>query len=199
MKVLPTLLSSIPIALILLLVSNYPYLIHAEISPIPSRPTPTQTAAFRFRPRSTASPLPIHTHIDVLRPHLHTTTILHLRGGGTSDSSRSFLNYGTNKQQPSSFQQSSSQSQFQSYRPNNHNHHNNVQVTDVTDEMKEQEREETKEVIDAFLTRESRNSFIVRVYSILTVQLILVALSVLAFGRYPSLSYWMMTRGKIGE
>ncbi len=72
-------------------------------------------------------------------------------------------------------------------------------MTDVTDEIKEQEREETKEVIDAFLTRESRNSFIVRVYSILTVQLVLVALSVLAFGRYPSLSYWMMTRGKIGE
>ena len=192
MKALPTLLSTNPIALILL-VSNYPFLINAEISPILSRPAPTQTE-FRFRPRSTASPLPIHTHIDALRQNLHTNTVLHLRGGGTSDSSRSFLNYGTNKQ-PSSFQQSSSQSQY--YRPNNNN--NNVQVTDVTDEIRQQEREETKEVIDAFLTRESRNSFIVRVYSILTVQLVLVALSVLAFGRYPSMSYFLMTRGKIGE
>ena len=67
----------------------------------------------------------------------------------------------------------------------------------MTNEIKDQEREETKEVIDAFLTRDSRNSFIVRVYAILTAQLLLVALSILAFGRYPALGIWMMTKGKV--
>jgi FtsH-binding integral membrane protein len=72
-------------------------------------------------------------------------------------------------------------------------------VTDVTDELKNEERERTKEEIDSFLTRESRNSFIVRVYSILTVQLLLVALSVLLFGRYPMLGGWMLTKGSFGK
>mmetsp|Transcript_3161 Transcript_3161/g.5878 ORF Transcript_3161/g.5878 Transcript_3161/m.5878 type:complete len:392 (+) Transcript_3161:68-1243(+) len=66
-------------------------------------------------------------------------------------------------------------------------------VTDVTDEIKDQQREKTKDAINAFLTRESRNSFIVKVYAILTGQLVLVALSALLFGRYPALGRWMMT------
>jgi len=74
-----------------------------------------------------------------------------------------------------------------------------VTVTDVTDDWKSEEREETKEVINSFLTRESRNTFIVRVYSILTVQLLLVALSVLLFGKYPMLNRWMLTGGKFGK
>jgi protein lifeguard len=72
-----------------------------------------------------------------------------------------------------------------------------VTVTDVTDEIRNVERETTKEVIDSFLTRESRNSFIVRVYAILTGQLSLVGLSVLLFGRFPSLSRWMLFKGRV--
>jgi FtsH-binding integral membrane protein len=121
--------------------------------------------------------------------HINFPSLLRLRGG--SDQSRGFLSFGANpshsqNKQPTSFQQSQSQS-----------YNENVQVTDVTNEIKDQEREETKEVIDAFLTRDSRNSFIVRVYAILTAQLLLVALSILAFGRYPALGIWMMTKGKV--
>jgi len=91
------------------------------------------------------------------------------------------------QQQPTSFQQSQKQQQ-KSLR--------DVTVTDVTDEMKTQERQKTKEEIDSFLTRDSRNTFIARVYAILTGQLLLVALSVLLFGKYPIITQWMLTKGK---
>lgn len=74
--------------------------------------------------------------------------------------------------------------------------HKKVIVTDVTDELRDIEREGTKEIIDSFLTRDARNSFIVRVYAILTGQLSLVGISVLLFGRYPLLSRWMLFRGR---
>ena len=45
----------------------------------------------------------------------------------------------------------------------------------------------TKDVIDAFLTRDSRNSFIARVYAILSVQLVIAVLSCLLFGLHPVL------------
>jgi FtsH-binding integral membrane protein len=46
----------------------------------------------------------------------------------------------------------------------------------------------TKEMIDAFLTRDSRNTFIARVYAILSVQLIFTAGVCLLFGLYPPLT-----------
>lgn len=46
----------------------------------------------------------------------------------------------------------------------------------------------TREMIDAFLTRDSRNSFIARVYSILAVQLVVTAISCFLFGLNPTLS-----------
>jgi FtsH-binding integral membrane protein len=48
--------------------------------------------------------------------------------------------------------------------------------------------EDVKEVIDSFLTRDSRNSFIARVYGILSVQLAFTALVCLLFGTYPPLT-----------
>lgn len=48
--------------------------------------------------------------------------------------------------------------------------------------------ESTREMINSFLTRESRNSFIARVYSILAVQLIVTAISCFMFGLHPLLS-----------
>ena len=46
----------------------------------------------------------------------------------------------------------------------------------------------TKEVIDSFLTRDSRNSFIARVYAILSAQLAVTTLSCILFGLHPGLS-----------
>jgi protein lifeguard len=54
---------------------------------------------------------------------------------------------------------------------------------------------DTKVLIDAFLTRDSRNTFIARVYTILSGQLFFTALSIGLFGMNPSWSRWMrMTR-----
>mmetsp|Transcript_14419 Transcript_14419/g.29839 ORF Transcript_14419/g.29839 Transcript_14419/m.29839 type:complete len:351 (+) Transcript_14419:164-1216(+) len=50
------------------------------------------------------------------------------------------------------------------------------------------EKEDVKEVIDAFLTRDSRNSFISRVYGILSIQLGFTALVCLLFGTWPPLT-----------
>ena len=52
----------------------------------------------------------------------------------------------------------------------------------------DEQEEDVKEVIDAFLTRDSRNSFIARVYGILSVQLGFTALVCLLFGTYPPLT-----------
>jgi hypothetical protein len=63
----------------------------------------------------------------------------------------------------------------------------------------EDEKEQTKEMIDAFLTRDSRQTFVTRVYAILTGQLMLTALSVIGFSNNRQLAYWFLTKGKIGE
>ena len=48
----------------------------------------------------------------------------------------------------------------------------------------DEELESAKEQIDAFLSRDSRNSFIARVYAILSVQLFVTAVSCMLFGLY---------------
>jgi FtsH-binding integral membrane protein len=53
------------------------------------------------------------------------------------------------------------------------------------------DREDTKDLIDAFLTRDSRNKFIARVYTILSGQLLVTASSIFAFGMFPDLGRWM--------
>jgi len=73
----------------------------------------------------------------------------------------------------------------------------NIKVTDVTQDIKEQEMEETKDEIDKFLTRDSRVSFISRVYAILTGQLVILSLSILAFAKNPKLSFWIMSKGRV--
>ncbi len=96
-------------------------------------------------------------HSDVSHHGLKTLTI---RGGiQPSNASRNY--WSTSTHQPTSFQQSQKDAA-------------RVTVTDVTDELREEERQATKEEIDSFLTRESRNTFIARVYGILTIQLALV-------------------------
>lgn len=53
-----------------------------------------------------------------------------------------------------------------------------------------------EDVINAFLTRDSRQTFISRVYAILAGQLLLTAISILAFSRKRDLAIWFLTRGK---
>jgi hypothetical protein len=101
---------------------------------------------------------------------------------------------------PFSYSQSPRSPQSPSYRTRNQQQ-GGITVTDVTQDVKDRERERTKDAINSFLTRESRNSFIIKVYTILTGQLVLVALSALLFGRYPALGRWMMTSstGRFGK
>jgi len=57
----------------------------------------------------------------------------------------------------------------------------------------------TKEQIQAFLTRQDRNTFIVRVYSILSLQLLFTAGVILMFTSNPPLQYWILKRGQAGN
>lgn len=54
-------------------------------------------------------------------------------------------------------------------------------------------------MIDAFLTRDSRNSFIARVYGILSVQLVFTALVCLLFGTYPPLTNIFILNSLTGQ
>lgn len=56
-----------------------------------------------------------------------------------------------------------------------------------------------EDVINAFLTRDSRQTFISRVYAVLAGQLLLTAISILAFSRKRHLAIWFLTRGKSSE
>lgn len=70
-------------------------------------------------------------------------------------------------------------------------------VTDEDDEVqKAAEREETKEMMEAFLTRDSRNKFIARVYAILSGQLLVTAASIFLFGTNPGLASWVLHKGR---
>jgi len=62
-----------------------------------------------------------------------------------------------------------------------------------------EEDEKTKEMINAFLTRDSRKSFITRVYAVLTGQLLVTALSVVGLSKNRQLAYWFLTKGKLGK
>ena len=54
----------------------------------------------------------------------------------------------------------------------------------------------TKEQLQAFLTRDDRNTFIARVYTILSTQLLFTAAIVLAFGSNRNLQHWIFKRGQ---
>lgn len=70
-------------------------------------------------------------------------------------------------------------------------------VEDISNEDNEDEQELTKDVINSFLTRENRNSFIVKVYSILTVQLLITSLFIFGFHSFKDVSYWLLTKGRV--
>ncbi|GAX17107.1 uncharacterized protein FisN_5Hu493 [Fistulifera solaris] len=62
----------------------------------------------------------------------------------------------------------------------------------ATDQIGDQE---TRDMINSFLARESRNSFIAKVYGILAAQLIFTALSVTVFGTNPAIKRWILGSG----
>jgi len=64
-------------------------------------------------------------------------------------------------------------------------------VQDLDNDTTANTKEDTKDMIDAFLTRDSRNKFISRVYTILSGQLLVTAFSILLFGTIPNLGLWM--------
>jgi hypothetical protein len=53
----------------------------------------------------------------------------------------------------------------------------------------------TKDIMDAFLTRDSRNSFVTRVYAILSAQLLVTAASIVLFGLRPELREFLRPYG----
>mmetsp|Transcript_5589 Transcript_5589/g.8570 ORF Transcript_5589/g.8570 Transcript_5589/m.8570 type:complete len:337 (-) Transcript_5589:804-1814(-) len=65
----------------------------------------------------------------------------------------------------------------------------------VEDIDEETSQSETKEMIDAFLTRDSRQTFISRVYAILTGQLLVTAASIFIFGTNKNLANWVQRSG----
>lgn len=61
------------------------------------------------------------------------------------------------------------------------------------------DREATKEKIDSFLTRESRQTFITRVYAILSAQLAVTAVSVFLFAAHPEWTQNMLLHSSSGR
>ena len=89
----------------------------------------------------------------------------------------------------------STQTTSQSPQSSQQQQRRNIHVTDVTEELKHQEKQETKEAIDAFLTRDNRNTFIARVYSILSAQILITITSIFAFAKNPNFALWSLSKG----
>ncbi len=128
--------------------------------------------------RSKISPLPLfglrHRLGEPQRRPEPSTLLLQLRGGGTpifrptpSKSTNPFRKTQESTQPTKSKQQQG---------------------------VEEKEQEDVKDMIDTFLTRDSRNSFIARVYGILSAQLAFTALVCLLFGTYKPLNIYYNVR-----
>jgi hypothetical protein len=127
---------------------------------------------------------------SILCGHTSSTSFLRInRGGGDLPNSSTFWSTRTNS--PTSTSTSTTNSSRQ-------NHQNVIKVTDVTNEIKDEKMGEAKEQINnSFaLSRDDRNTFIARVYTILTTQLLVTVLSIFLFANNPKLQYWMLSKGK---
>lgn len=137
-----------------------------------------QSATARFPGVRSRSPVSLKLHND-----FHDTGILAIPRGGSSD-----LPFGFGRTAPKPAKNepfSSSNKQGQQYQYD--------EKEDVTaDEVS------AKEVLNAFLSRGSRNKFIARVYATLSAQLLVTGLSVWLFGTQPALRRWTMM-GSVGK
>jgi len=155
---------------VLVLTSSFTtVIVNASLSNYPIR---QQSVPLAFFPRSTIS--------QNIQSIVFTKS---LRGGSSnSGNSRALTAFGSRLQEGKAQSKSSS---------------TDITVTDVTREEQNKSQQETKDVIDAFLPRDNRNTFIARVYAILTGQLLVTALSVLVFSKFPGLGSWMSLKGKV--
>lgn len=67
----------------------------------------------------------------------------------------------------------------------------------IVEDLDDQIDDSVKGKIDSFLTRDSRNTFIARVYAILSGQLLFTALTVLLFALNPGMATWMRQAGSL--
>lgn len=79
----------------------------------------------------------------------------------------------------------------------NYNGSSQQQPSSLVGSRTDTDDDTTTQVIDAFLSRDNRNSFIVRVYAILTVQLLVTAVIVYFFASRPEISQFVMHRARI--
>ena len=70
-------------------------------------------------------------------------------------------------------------------------------VEDITDQEEKENQAIAKDMMDSFLSRDNRNSFIARVYGILTLQLIVTALTVVYFSTHRHIPMWMAFQGRM--
>ena len=129
------------------------------------------------------TPVPCHHRHSSKHGGTKRRLPLNLRGGSGGDMPPSSTYWST---RTSSAPTSSSSQQKQ-----------RIRVTDVTNELQDQQQQETKEAIDSFLTRDNRNTFIARVYTILTTQLLITIASIFTFARNPNIAYWILSKGRI--
>ena len=114
---------------------------------------------------------------------IHSLLLWNLRGGSTSTTWKNSSPLGSRtaprlQRTPAQQQQSSAFKQ----------HH----------KQEEGQKQDAKEVMDAFLTRDSRTSFISRVYAILATQLTVTSLVIFWFGTHPDVAQWMRRPGSFG-
>lgn len=69
-------------------------------------------------------------------------------------------------------------------------------LRDVLEEEEKDTLTTAEDVINSFLTRDSRQTFISRVYAILAGQLLVTAISISMFSRKRDFAIWCLTRGK---
>lgn len=82
------------------------------------------------------------------------------------------------------------------YTTSNQSSGNNL-ISNYYNNNDEEKQIASTEYIDSFLTRENRNSFIARVYAILSVQLGFTAAVVLLFTKYKGITFWMVQSGRM--
>ena len=112
----------------------------------------------------------------------HTKTLLNLRGGSNNAPGSNII---------SSRFSTTTSSRYSNSKTVQNNQNNYPIVEEISNE-----ENNAKEVINSFLSRENRNSFIIKVYSILTVQLLVTCLFIFGFHSFSNVSYWMMTKGR---
>jgi hypothetical protein len=112
------------------------------------------------------------------------TTILPPRGGGSSSESASSWNAGSRFNDYRTFSPKQQQTKLRGYPST---------TTPTTTYNNKQEETTVKEVFaQAFQIREDRNRFIMRVYAILSCQLLFTAGTIHAFHLYPAIQEYML-------